>query len=165
MPTARPTARPAARPTDWREGCAIRLLFDGLCPVCAREMRLLERLDRRGRLEFEDIADASFDPSRYGLEMDQVVGSMHAVLPDGSIVVGVEVFRRAYDAVGLGWLLAPTRWPLVRPLADLAYRAFAKIRPRLSRFDPADCDGGRCAVTPRETRSSRSTAVAPARER
>ena len=32
----------------------IRILIDGDCPLCSREMRLLERLDRgRGRLEFE----------------------------------------------------------------------------------------------------------------
>lgn len=31
---------------------------------------------------------------------------IHAVLPDGSTVKGVEVFRRVYDAIGLGWVYA-----------------------------------------------------------
>ena len=30
--------------------------------------------------------------------------------------VGMAVFRLAYRAVGLGWLVAPTGWPLLRPL-------------------------------------------------
>lgn len=33
---------------------------------------------------------------------------IHAVLPDGSTVKGVEVFRRVYEAIGLGWVYAGT---------------------------------------------------------
>ncbi|MFO0873530.1 MAG: DUF393 domain-containing protein [Phycisphaerales bacterium] len=132
----------------------ITLLFDGLCPVCAREIALLRRLDGRRRrladsaesncrLAFVDITDPSFDPARHGLTMPQVIGAMHGILPDGSVVVGVEVFRRAYRAVGLGWLLAWTNWPLLRPLANAGYRLFARVRPRLSRFT---CEGDRCAA-------------------
>ena len=29
---------------------------------------------------------------------------IHAVLPDGRVVKDVEVFRRLYEAVGLGWV-------------------------------------------------------------
>jgi len=35
-------------------------------------------------------------------------GIIHGVFPDGRMVRKVEVFRQAYRAVGLGWLLAPT---------------------------------------------------------
>ena len=137
----------------------LTLLYDGLCPVCSREIALLRRLDRHRRLAFEDIAADAFDPSRYGLTMDEVIGSMHARRSDGTIVTGMEVFRLAYDAVGMGWMLAPTAWPLLRPIADAGYRLFARIRPRLSSLD-ATCDDGRCAVTPPARRSS-STAPAP----
>ena len=34
---------------------------------------------------------------------------IHGILPDGSVVVDVEVFRRCYDLVGLGWVYAATR--------------------------------------------------------
>jgi predicted DCC family thiol-disulfide oxidoreductase YuxK len=67
------------------------------------------------------------------------------VLPDGTLVEGVEVFRRAYAAVGLGWLVAPTRWPLLRPLADAAYRWFARNRLRLTGRGEV-CNADRCAV-------------------
>ena len=55
---------------------------------------------------------------------------IHGVLPDGTVIEGVEVFRRAYAAVGLGWLIAPTRWPGCRRLTDLAHRIFARNRLR-----------------------------------
>jgi hypothetical protein len=46
------------------------------------------------------------------------MGVMHGVFPDGRIVRKVEAFRQAYRAVGLGWLLAPTGWPLLRQVFD-----------------------------------------------
>jgi len=111
----------------WR----IRVLYDGECPMCSREIRLLENRDRgRGRIQFEDIADPSFDAAVYGLDPPSLMARIHGVLPSGEIVEGVEVFRQAYAAVGLGWLIAPTRWPGLRRLADLFYRVFARNRLR-----------------------------------
>jgi predicted DCC family thiol-disulfide oxidoreductase YuxK len=70
---------------------------------------------------------------------------IHGVLPDGTAIEGVEVFRRAYAAVGLGWLMAPTRWPGLRRLADLAYRIFARNRLRWTGRVSA-CEAERCQV-------------------
>ena len=117
----------------------IRMLYDGLCPLCQREVRAIRRHDRRGAIQPVDITAPDFDPSAFGLSRADVHARMHAVLPDGSIVTGMEAFRRIYDAIGMGWLWRWTGWPIVRPICDLAYRIFAKFRPRLQRF------GGGCA--------------------
>jgi predicted DCC family thiol-disulfide oxidoreductase YuxK len=86
-----------------------------------------------------------FDAARYGATHAELMARIHGVLPDGTLVEGVEVFRRAYAAVGLGWLMAPTRWPLVRPLADAAYRWFARNRLRLTGRGEV-CNAERCTV-------------------
>ncbi|MCU0668657.1 MAG: DUF393 domain-containing protein [Myxococcota bacterium] len=123
-----------------------RVLYDGECPLCAREISMLRRLDRgRGRLDLEDIAAPDFDAARYGTTLHELMARIHGVQPDGTLIEGVEVFRRAYAAVGLGWLVAPTRWPLLRPLADAAYRWFARNRLRLT-GRPDACPSDRCAV-------------------
>ena len=123
----------------------LRVLHDGDCPLCAREVRMLEKLDRgRARLQFEDIADLSFDASRYGLTHERVMARIHGVLPNGEIVEGLEVFRRAYDAVGLGWLWAPTRWPILRSVANAAYRVFARHRLRLTGRSSVACRTDSC---------------------
>jgi predicted DCC family thiol-disulfide oxidoreductase YuxK len=128
--------------SDWM----ITVLYDGLCPLCAREIHMLERLDRRrGKIRFEDISADDFDPSVYGLDSWSVMARMHGVLRDGRIVEGVEVFRRAYAAVGLGWLVAPTRWPGLRQLADAGYRVFARNRLRWTGRAPA-CETEHCGV-------------------
>ena len=121
------------------------LFYDGDCPLCAREVAALRRLDRgRGRLALTDIAAPDFDAERYGRGQDELMARIHGRLPDGSWVEGVEVFRQAYGAVGLGWLLAPTRWPGLRQLAEALYRVFARNRLRWT--GRADCADGRCAL-------------------
>jgi hypothetical protein len=38
----------------------------------------------------------------------------------------MEVLRRAYDAIGLGWWLAPTKWPILRFASDASYAWIAR---------------------------------------
>ena len=124
----------------------IKMLFDGQCPLCSREVAMLKKRNSRGLIAFEDITEPGFDPAIYSLTMPQVVGSMHAVKPDGSIVHGVDVFAEVYDAVGWTLLSQLIRWRVTRPLAKLGYRIFAAVRPKLSRFDPSDCEKGNCKI-------------------
>lgn len=124
----------------------LQIMIDGQCPLCRHEARLLERLDRgRGHLRMIDISSPDFDPGRWDLTHEDVMGRIHAVDKDGTLVTGMEVFRRAYAAVGWGWLWAPTGWPLLRPVFDTLYRWFARNRYRLTgRTNP--CKDGRCRV-------------------
>lgn len=125
----------------------ITVLFDGECPLCAREVAALRRLDRgRGRIAFDDIAAPGFDAARYGRRHDELMARIHGALPDGRLVEGVEVFRRAYTAVGLGWALAWTAWPGLRPLADAGYRWFARNRLRLTGRAAHACASDHCAL-------------------
>ena len=127
-------------------GTKLTLLIDGQCPLCSREASWLARRDKKGRLGFVDIASDGFDPARYGKTQDEVMGAIHAVTSEGEILTGVEVFRRAYSEIGLGWLLAPTRLPVLRQITDAIYRVFARIRPRLQRKGRG-CESGSCKVT------------------
>lgn len=135
------TSKPAPAPLE------IEILYDGDCPLCSREVEVLRRLDRgRGRVRFADIAAPDFEPARYGRTRAELMARIHGVLGDGTLVEGMEVFRRAYAGVGLGWLLAPTRWRLLRPLADAAYRWFARNRLRLTGRREACACGADAAV-------------------
>jgi predicted DCC family thiol-disulfide oxidoreductase YuxK len=112
----------------------LRVLIDGACPLCRREADLWRRLDRgQGRIVLEDISSGEFDPARYGLTGGQALRQIHGVLPSGQVIRGMEVFRQAYGAVGWGWLVRPTAWPVLRPLFDRAYSWFARNRLRITR--------------------------------
>lgn len=121
----------------------VEVFYDGDCPLCVREIRLLRRMDRgRGRIRFTDIAAAGFQAEDVGIPYAELMRSIRGRLPDGTIIEGVEVFRRLYAAVGLGAPVALTRIPGVSHALDASYRVFARNRLRLT----GRCDDGSCAL-------------------
>ncbi len=127
---------------DWR----LKLLYDGECPFCRREVEWLKRRDREGKLVMEDIAAPDFDPARYGLTRQEVTGVLHGILPDGRVVRRLEAIQEAYRAVGLGWLVAPIRLPVVHGALDCLYGVFARNRVRLGRWFGRNCESGTCTA-------------------
>ncbi|MEZ4401781.1 MAG: DUF393 domain-containing protein [Kofleriaceae bacterium] len=117
-------------------GATIEVFFDGECPLCMREIRMLQRKDRHGRIQFTDIAAPTFDAAAYGRDQATLMARIHGRLPDGSWIEGIEVFRRLYTAIGFGWLVAVTRVPGISHLCRLGYWVFARNRLRWT---------GRCA--------------------
>lgn len=117
---------------------ALTLLYDGCCPLCLREVELLGRKDRQRhgeclKLAFVDIDQPEYNPDSYaGISYREAMGRIHAIDASGAVLRDVEVFRRAYELIGLGWLYAPTQWPLLRPMANLAYGVWATLRLRIT---------------------------------
>jgi len=127
---------PAYRPWE------VEVFFDGACPLCRREIAMLRRWDRRGVIRFTDIAIPDFDPTPLGQTQEALMAEIHGRLPDGTLIKGVEVFRRLYAAVGLGPLVLLTRLPVVSHALDWGYRRFARNRLKLT----GRCPTGSCTI-------------------
>ena len=112
----------------------IKLLYDGLCPLCLREVNFLTRKDAgRGIVAFVDIADLAYRPEDHSnVEFAEAMGRIHAILPDGTVIRDVEVFRRVYEVLGMGWIYAATRWPVIQPVVDAIYKLWANWRLALT---------------------------------
>lgn len=112
----------------------IKLLYDGECPLCVREVNFLKKRDAgRGLVEFVDIADKEYCPEENGgVEFEAAMGRIHAVLPDGTVLKNVEVFRRIYETLGMGWVYAVTRLPVIGSIADWLYGIWADWRLALT---------------------------------
>jgi len=123
----------------------IRVMYDGLCPMCSREISFLQGRCSDDSVVFEDIADPKFDPAKFGLTMDEVIGSMHAVRTDGTVLRGVDVFIEVYRHCRLNWLADVLAFRPARPVFDFFYRVFARIRPWFSKLDREACND-RCPV-------------------
>ncbi|MCR9295827.1 MAG: DUF393 domain-containing protein [bacterium] len=137
----RPSAAEGKSHLDGEKPFEIEVFYDGDCPLCLREIQMLKWLDRRrGRIQFTDIASPDFQAERYGKTFDELMAEIHGRTPDGEWLIGVEVFRRLYSAVGFSWMVAPTRLPAIKQLLDVGYRSFAKYRlPLTGRRCDADC--------------------------
>ena len=129
----------------------LTLLFDGGCPLCVREVRFLERRDRRQRIRFVDIDAPDYNPAAHGgIGYREAMGRIHAVAADGTVLQDVAVFREAYRLIGLGWLYAPTRWPLIGAVVDRIYSFWAARRLQLTGrpdLDTLCADRGRCQLS------------------
>ncbi|CAN6269680.1 unnamed protein product [Urochloa humidicola] len=115
---------------NWR----IKMLYDGDCPLCMREVNMLrERNKSYGAIKFVDISSKDYSPDdNQGLDYETVMGRIHAILSDGTVVTDVEAFRRLYEEVGLGWVYAVTKYEPVATMANAVYGVWAKYRMQIT---------------------------------
>jgi len=141
----------------------IRMLYDGGCPLCMREVDMLRQRDAGvGRIDFVDIDQEGYDPAlNAGITFEQAMGSIHAITREGEVVTGMPVFRRLYEVVGLGWVYAVTRLPWVERAASAVYDVWARNRLAVTGRPPMEqilaakqsCRDGACDLPgPGQTR-------------
>ena len=120
----------------------IEVFFDGECPLCLREINLLRRWDRNHKIRFTDIANSEFQPESIGKTYEVLMDQIHGRLPNGTLIHGVEVFRRLYSAVGFGPLVGLSRLPVISQVMDLGYVLFARNRLKFT----GRCNSKTCSI-------------------
>ena len=112
----------------------IKLLYDGECPLCVREVNFLTKKDAgRGIIKFIDIASLDYDPQEHGgIDFATAMGRIHGILADGTIITNVEVFRQAYESLGMGWVYAITKVQILEAIADWFYGIWADWRLKIT---------------------------------
>ncbi len=115
---------------DSENNWKVNLLYDGDCPLCLREVSFLQKKDAgRGLVKFTDIADLNYRAEENGgVDFETAMGRIHAVLADGTVVKNVEVFQQTYDVLGIGWIYAATKWPVIGPIVNKVYDLWADKR-------------------------------------
>lgn len=117
----------------------IRVLYDGECPLCVKEINFLRGRDKAKKIDFVDIASPSYSPSdNAGIDYDRAMRKIHGITSDGQVIEGVQVFRRLYEAVGLGFVYSIVQ---VKPFGDLAealYNIWAKYRMEVTGREALD---------------------------
>ena len=115
------------------EGGSIDLLYDGECPICMMEVEFLKKRDMKSRIRFTNLRDPGYSPADHGdVTFEDGMRKLRAVMPDGRVVMGVEVFRQTYKAIGLGWIFELTNLPVIGKVADNLYDVWAANRLRLT---------------------------------
>lgn len=132
--------------TQW----PLTLYFDGECPLCAREIKILRRRAIETRLLLVDISRDDFDAKALGFTLEHMQSSLHAHFADGHWVTGLDATLWSWRAAGLGFWAAPLASRTMRPLLELGYRLFCRFRPHLAWLPHPDgsrrCRDKHCVV-------------------
>ena len=105
---------------------------DGGCPLCRREIALMRRLDRRGRIDFVDLMQlpAALCP----IDRAEMLARFHAS-ENGRILSGAAAFAAMWRSIPL---LRPlglaARSPWLLAALERLYLRFLRLRPRVQRL-------------------------------
>ncbi len=110
------------------------IFYDGGCPLCVKEMRHLKRLDKEGRIQFENVNEPDFSQRYPQVDVAKANQYLHGQVSSGDMIYGLDVTYEAWSLVGKGWIIAPLRWPVIRWFADKTYLFFARNRNRISKL-------------------------------
>jgi predicted DCC family thiol-disulfide oxidoreductase YuxK len=119
----------------------VKVYYDGLCHLCAREMAHYRKLEGSSNIDFVDITDDSFNPTIEGLDPIKVNKFMHVRDADGAIKTKVEAFRTIWNVLPkYRKIIYFSRLPVIKQILDLGYEFFAYIRPYLPKRVKGSCD-------------------------
>jgi len=110
----------------------LTIYYDGHCPLCMKEMQLLKRHDNKKSIHFVDLHNDDFSKDHPHINIPKAIRILHGQLNTGELLLGLDVTCKAWSLVGKHKWLAVLRWPLIRIIADLIYRVFARYRSKIS---------------------------------
>lgn len=107
----------------------IRVFYDGKCGLCRREIEHYKRIAPDGLFEWVDITVDASSLEGLGVTYADGLKLLHAQDPQGKLHVGVDAFILIWQQIPRWRLLASIVGArFVRPIANIAYRAFAAWR-------------------------------------
>lgn len=126
----------------------LRVFFDGLCPLCAREIAVYQRRSTDGQIVFVDITDPSFSAADEGLDPVEVNRRFHAKDGSGTIFSGPTAFVEIWKRIpAFSFAVKLAALPGAGLAMEAGYWGFMHLRPLLPRLKRADaCDTGHCAT-------------------
>lgn len=82
------------------------------------------------------MRDPDYSPAKNGgVLFADAMRHLHVISGD-AVATGSEAVLTAYSKVGLGWLMAVLRFPLIRWMIDGVYAVVSKHRYTISKFLP-----------------------------
>lgn len=126
------------------------MLYDGLCALCQQSLRMIRPLDWRNAIEYLNLQEWDNVHARFPqLDYEALMGAVHVVLPDGSVLTGYKGVRELLRRLPLtGWMYPILMLPGVSWLGDKVYKWIAAHRYQFNRIfgGPTECVDGVCKV-------------------
>ena len=130
------------------------VLYDGDCPLCTFQMRVITWLDWFNTVRLIPIADSRAAEIAPGIKREDLQEAIHCIAKRGTIYRGARCVRFIGMRLPLAVPMALVLWiPGVIYLAEIVYRLISRNRLVLSRL--FGCKGA-CAIMPARRRDGES---------
>jgi len=122
----------------------LTVYYDGLCPLCSREIVHYRKHAPAEGVRFLDITEPGFDAAAHGLDRKRIREVMHVKVGD-ELRTGIDAFIALWDAIpGHRWLAWFSKLPGAHAVLAIGYRLFARVRPWLPRWRREECTAAGC---------------------
>ncbi len=111
----------------------LTVFYDGLCPVCSREVASYQRLTLRAPITWLDLAGGVDVLNTEPFTLEQALALLHVKDVQGNLYVGLAAHVLLCQHLpGLTWLSALlSNSPRLHAICDHAYQFFTRHRPGL----------------------------------
>ena len=107
----------------------ITVFYDGKCGLCAREIAYYRRIAPAGVFAWHDITESAELLHSAGISLAEGLKLLHVQDETGQLHIGVDAFIVIWKSLPRWRVLALlVALPVVRPLTNYVYRAFATWR-------------------------------------
>jgi len=107
----------------------LKLLYDGECPICKREICILQKKDTQSKVTFVDISSDEFSPvEQNNIDYNTAMSQIHAIDSKGNVLVGLPAFAAVYARSQFLATSTFLRIPFIMKILNPFYTLFAKKR-------------------------------------
>ena len=111
-----------------REHQVVKVWFDSACPLCAREIMIMRKLDWFNKVDFVDVLSTPDCPT----QREHLLERFHAQRLGGPLLSGAAAFALLWRSLPLLRPLGEiARIPFVLRILEILYLRFLAIRPKL----------------------------------
>lgn len=111
----------------------VKLLFDGECPLCSREICMLKQRTTEASVNFVDISSKEYAPKvNANIDYHTAMTQMHAIDAQGKPLMGISAFALIYARCQLLVISTLMRLPFMVIILNPFYALFAKYRVRIA---------------------------------
>lgn len=115
-----------------------KVYYNSACPVCNAGIKdQRQRMEKCGinDIEWVDVHNNPDTVSEVNNSLEQVRERLHVKDDNGELAIGIDAFIRLWQQTpNQRWLAKLFQWPIIRPIARLAYNGFAKLLYRWNRM-------------------------------
>lgn len=107
----------------------ITVFYDGKCGLCSKEINHYRKVAPSNIFNWQDITESADELNKEGISLSEGLRLLHAKDEEGLVYVGVDAFILIWKQLKRWHILASlVGLPIIRHIANAAYRAFASWR-------------------------------------